>query len=958
MSNLYNVTTRQPEKLPEDQISDAVLQGTHSYPSDAQINVVKPSGDSVSVSGTDLPAALKAGYKLETSTDGAVRDYVEDNDNLAGTAKVALGKFADEAAMGIPGLVYEKTGDPLEVAKWEALKKSHDLATAAGSVGGFGASLFAGGPVFKAAGAAGKVVERAVAEKLAAAGIERGAPSMAKNIVARMATGGAKLGVEGAVISAPRALTEAALGDPEQAGETVLMGAGLGIGLGFLGGALSKPYEALKDVVSKASSKAISKISEQIESESGALTPEIVGAKDVDPVEAANTLMGTADAAGMNPEAKKTLAGELSKQKANAPQLIADHAILGIEPLESTLSSSKFVREADSALMNDPDTIVGTARAAKLADNFEGIEKAQRTAMQSGQTGTKFQTGESIKQSIIDRVEAEKSGISSLYDELGKTAEEIPVRAEGLKRIGNNILKIPEIQQGMVNGSAKSSSASLAKGIVDRLSNAKTLADLDIQIKLISEDLGMASTKGEQRIAGIIKEKLNNFYDTILDEQFSRADRNDLIQLRQQAKGRFSALMDNLGEIGAVTGKKNVGSPGAFLDFIKDMPSEKLAERLFAAKDPKFLDFFQKEFPQEFQAIIDQKKSAILEDSMHAGRVSPAKVFRAMDKFSPEVRTKFFNPEQQKLYDASKRVFENLPTQINPSGTERMRAYRGLWDKMGDNATAITKWAGIKIATHAKALIYIEQTMKHAAEKLDFIPKAIDSMNSSGSGKLSAVGAMSRLVGGGSQQDAFKKISKEIGTSVGNPTTTADKVSAAAAPIQGGAPNIAGQFSQKMTAAIQYLDSQMPKPLSPPNPLIKTDFKPSDHELSAFERRLNTVMDPASVIDDLKNGSLTKEQVETLQIVYPKLYQQIQKRVIQHISENQKTVPYQSRLKLSLLMGAPLDSSLSPQSIQAHQESFAHDQQNAQQGAPGPEIKSGVKLGMSERVAPQMGLPK
>jgi len=672
----------------------------------------------------------------------------------------------------------------------------------------------------------------------------------------------------------------------------------------------------------------------------------------VDPNSA--SLADVVQASDAAPEVKKTFATQLLQQRDDAPEIAQAFEDIGGKATEGSLSRQKAVREFESTVVNDPGLVVGQGVRDQHAANWRAVSNAASDAISTGEEAgaSKYATGDQIKDSIIAKTEAEKAGTSALYDELGMTAKEIPVRDTGIKRIGQNILKIPEIEQGMVDGAPKSSSARLASGIVDRLSNVKTLSDLDIQIKLIGEDLGLASTKGEQRIAGIIKEKLNNFYDTILDEQFSKSDRNDLIALRKEAKGRFAAMMGDLKELGSVAGKKNVGSPGAFIDFMRSIPSEKLADKLFADNNPKFLKFLSEKYPDEFKALVNLEKRQIMEKATVDGQVMPAKVFTAVSKYSPEVQQIILG-EKAPLYASAKKAFESMPTQINPSGTARMQAYREAFTVGGavKNLAAGAKLAAMK-SPHA--LIYVEQAMKSAAEKLDMIPQAIDSMSRSTGAPagVASLGAISRLADGSKDRHAaFKKISEEITSSAGDPDKMANRVSNATTPFQqGGAPNIADAFNGKLTNAMQYLNAQLPKPLTPPNPLIKQDFKPSDAAISAFERKLHTIMDPFSAIDDMKNGSLTSDQVQALQSVYPKLYEQMQTRIINHISSNEKTVPYGARLKLSLMMGAPLDPSLSPQSIQAYQSTYAQEEA-AEKAKP-----QDLKLGVADRTAPNAKL--
>lgn len=124
---------------------------------------------------------------------------------------------------------------------------------------------------------------------------------------------------------------------------------------------------------------------------------------------------------------------------------------------------------------------------------------------------------------------------------------------------------------------------------------------------------------------------------------------------------------------------------------------------------------------------------------------------------------------------------------------------------------------------------------------------------------------------------------------------------------------IADTVKLKSVEAVNYLLSVMPKPLTPNNPLVKNkNYKPSSMEMTKFSRQVKTALNPLSVIEDLNDGTLSKDQVEVLANVYPQLLDEIRYRVTDAVAENPAQIPYNKRLKLSLLLGLDLDPSLNP----------------------------------------------
>lgn len=239
MTTLYDLTTKQPVVLSAREAEEAVKAGTHAFGVNDTLAVVDQSGKAFDVSAQELQEALKRGYSLETPEQAAVREYVKDNKGIAGALKVGVGQAVDEFALGIPELIYDNTADPLDRAKKDALKKEHDLANTLGGVAGFGASLLTPvGParlVGSAANTVGRAAGKAAAAKASAVLGEKVSEKALGTIFTNAVGKAAEMGVESALFSTPRAITEAALGKPEDAAETLLISLGAGAVIGGVG---------------------------------------------------------------------------------------------------------------------------------------------------------------------------------------------------------------------------------------------------------------------------------------------------------------------------------------------------------------------------------------------------------------------------------------------------------------------------------------------------------------------------------------------------------------------------------------------------------------------------------------------------------------------------------------------------------------------------------------------------
>lgn len=164
------------------------------------------------------------------------------------------------------------------------------------------------------------------------------------------------------------------------------------------------------------------------------------------------------------------------------------------------------------------------------------------------------------------------------------------------------------------------------------------------------------------------------------------------------------------------------------------------------------------------------------------------------------------------------------------------------------------------------------------------------------------------------------------------------------------APETMASVQQATIRGLQFLQSKIPP--TPETTPFEEPLDPPLSQLQAFDHYYRVVHDPLSVLDELKSGMLQPESVETLQAVYPKLYQAMQAAAVEHVAdiEDKSKVPYRTRLVLSQFMGQPLDASLAPQAIQAALAAFAMPQQN-QPGMPHPTATGMQKLNLAGKVS-------
>jgi hypothetical protein len=134
-----------------------------------------------------------------------------------------------------------------------------------------------------------------------------------------------------------------------------------------------------------------------------------------------------------------------------------------------------------------------------------------------------------------------------------------------------------------------------------------------------------------------------------------------------------------------------------------------------------------------------------------------------------------------------------------------------------------------------------------------------------------------------------------------------------------------------------FLASKLPKDPPPRTiqPQFETKIRTSADEQEKFLRYVRAADDPASVLDDMQSGRLTREGVETLREVYPKLYQQLQQEALERVTSAKKAMGYDQKLQLGMLLDVPADATLEP-SFVARMQSMYTAQQAQPNASPAP----------------------
>lgn len=205
------------------------------------------------------------------------------------------------------------------------------------------------------------------------------------------------------------------------------------------------------------------------------------------------------------------------------------------------------------------------------------------------------------------------------------------------------------------------------------------------------------------------------------------------------------------------------------------------------------------------------------------------------------------------------------------------------------------------------------------------------------------------------KKEAFKNVSNNLAKLLTDGEALTEKVTQAYPEFQEAAPDTKAMISSQLIQMTQYLHEKLPKNSTfTHNSFVKREWTPSDIEISKFERVLEAVQNPLSILEDLKNGTITREAAEAIRVLKPQLYKQIQDKVMAQIQDSKETIPYQKRLLLGILLDIESDASLNGLNISGLQD-MHNEAQESQAGGSSAFKSDKIKADKLDMAESSMG---
>lgn len=901
MSVLINNETGLAEKLDPTTIPQAVQSGKYSYA------LVDQEGKNFAVPAEEYEQSIQEG--LRPADQKELQNLLEYAQYSSPTEQL---KTAGESAlrgatMGLGNVILGAALDNEEeqLARREANPAIAGVGEAAGLVGsaltGVGAA-----PMLERAGAAAaaKLIPQAVTP------------------LARVGSAAAKAAVENAIYASGDEAAKAFMNDPDQTLNSAALSVGLsGVLGGVFGGGLSGAGELWKSTVGKSLASKLDTIADAVNNGKPLLV-EMGGV--VVPRELRAAL-------SENPMARNFFE-KLAKGESRAASKV-----------QSAIEDTKKFAS---------DSIVETF--GKTTDELPKLYNTSKAAV-----------GEDISENLVKRLSEKYEPIAQSYEKIEskfKTAALSDVdKSEIVAKLNKVIL-----ESGLDKGPNKAA-LKLTQSAIDDIVKQGTVQDLR---QYASQLRDMAPFGSENyQIAKQLRSVFNEAQESVLKTKLA-AEAPELLAEFNATQGAYKQFKGILEEVAdrARLGKSGKSGFAGFKEILKSKDPEKIADAFSLKNKSGMFEVLSKEFPEVAEIVRQKEIDSFLKASMDSSgdAIDTKKLFKNFRAMDVDQRNVLMSPEQQMKMQQLEELIDKLtvkggkkvdleasPLSIGGIGAV-FEIMKDAGSGIGGAITGMLAAVGLKEIPDAMRLAVAKFLTNGApANSAAFrdVAKLASSAIKGNTAFQKAMGGLfdaGRVVAARPSKESIDKLEKLVDEYAND--ESGEKYMKVAGELGYYDQEAATLATASALSNVAYLNKLKPQ-TQPMGPLNKPRV-PSKAEITRYRNALEIAENPLIVVERVKEGTLTMDDIVDLQNLRPGLYQRMQNQMFEKMADavaKGKLIPYKTKMSMSLFMQSPVDVSLSPQYIQSTQSTMMPQQQQAPAGPVKPTATGMQKL---DKLAP------
>lgn len=542
------------------------------------------------------------------------------------------------------------------------------------------------------------------------------------------------------------------------------------------------------------------------------------------------------------------------------------------------------------------------------------------------------------------------------------------------------------IEEGMNKVGTDSPAYKLYNDWGNRLLAKETIGGIDQLKTELNSQIGMAVRSADNHSLGVLRDirsSLADFQESQIAKQATslekagvdgaRKSAADLINERAQTNRSYAdfakmsgELTDHLG-VGGFKGAKTLTNK-----LTDGVTAEQLLNKFSFKGNQDFLPFLQQHFPEVLQQVKDNELKRFLKPAVLGAKGdSPINIKKLAD-----------------LVEKTAAGNKGYLDAIMPQGAlERISAARDLMDAIpGHKSSGTAGWmtkmykgapasamAGVGMLTghspiwgaiigHASELMgrdipdqmrlgYLKFLASDQPIKAEGFKAMVDYMHAVTKGETALNTAAKNVFKAGAEVLAAsarpseadrEKLDRQVVAFQDHPEILLQREQGHLGHYL---PDHQTQMTAASTGALQYLQTLKPHSvqLSP----LDRSIPPTPAQENRYHRALDIANNPTVVLDHIKRGTIQPTDITDLKSMYPAVYLNMTQKLSNQMTAQQHSedhIPYTTRLGMSLFLGQPVDSTMTPGSIVAAQPKANQTPQQPQTGAKVTQ-KGGQALG-------------
>lgn len=885
-----------------------------SLPPGFEIDAPLASSQSINSNATDETSkSLPPGFEIDQNENKFESTGQTIGAGLEGLGRGFLGPVVPAIETGL-----SKLGVPgLSPQEQRIREQAHPYVSGGGEALGFGAGALTG------------TGEAALLSKIGeAAKVASGIGEATK--LAKVGSAAAQTAAEMAVLQSGDEVSKMIMQDPDATGQQAIANIGLATALGAGGGAFV----------------------------TGAISPlwkATVGPKVESFLESVTKHINGGEAA--LPEAV---------QKAAETLEITPHPIM-----QAALSGDPHALEMARTLYRGENPEFLAAMRELPTKSAEVVANSLGIPMEEVSHFSNRESGELLKESTISHIEKEYAPISEALNKRDTDAAKIAVSDTDRLNHASRIM-----EKAINTVGTDSPYYKIYEEYAQRLLAKDDISGID---KLRTELFNKSSLdRNEKQVWHDIRGMLNDFQEDQITKQYGQKGA-ELLNQRTETNKIYKEFAQKLDQLSHFLGIGDFRGAGTLRSKLEALTPEQIVKKFSTKGDVEGAEFLNKNFPNIAEKVRQHEAKQFLAPVVkeHLGEIvlntkALNTKLETLMKGSPEYANFVLPKEAIEKIKAAKVMQDAISniTDMKNSGTPAGLAK--VFSQLGAGAGGAVAWLmghnpiGGTLVGHAAKILSVDAPqavrlamLKHMAAdvpiKAEGFKAMVDMIKNVSKGESNINKAITSTFKSGSSYTIYtpkaadlEKLDKLVAKTDDDPNALTKKF---------GENSVLGHYMpEHQTAitnttlkAVEYLKTLKPQPKQL-NPLDKS-IQPTPAEQSRYDRALSIAENPLVVIQHIKDGTLQPSDIRDLNGMYPAMYTKLSSKLMSEMVDtkhNDHSVPYKTRLGLSLFLNQPMDSTLTPALIQAAQPIPKLPPPEQPQGG-GKGKGNAAKLGKSEK---------